>query len=131
MSDRRKNSLEGYSTHHSPTPPAAAAPQLLKNYPGAETYKGSNRGTTLRLIDRKGEFDLHPHGHVIECSFRNGLFTIVTTSRSYILSGRNLAKIADLIDERKLKALHEYNPERHQKPEDSAIVVEEITRVED
>lgn len=121
--------MEGYGTQHSPTPPAQATPQLLKPYPGAETFKGAQKGHTLRLVDHKGEFDMHPHGHVIECSFRDGFFTIVTTSRSYVLSGKNLAKIADLIDERKLKALHEYNPQKHEKPDSSAIVIEEITKV--
>lgn len=130
MSDRRKNSLQNYTSSPSPTPSDQGRPQLLKAYPGAETSKGAQKGSTLRLVDKKGDFDMHPYGHVIECSFRDGLFTIVTTSRSYVVSGRNLGKIADLIDERKLKALHEYDPGKHQKPEESAVVIEEITRAD-
>ena len=124
MSDKRKDNLESYSNT---TPlPSQQVPQLLKPYPGAETFKGSQKGSTIRLVDRKGGFNMHPYSHVIECSFRNGFFTIITTSRSYILSGQNLHKIADLIDERKLKALHEYHQEKYQQPDKGSIVIEEI-----
>ena len=130
MSDRRKSSLENY-TSPSPTPASPSVPQLVKKYPGAETFKGSQKGSYLRLIDKQGNFDMHAYGHIIECTYRDGFFTIVTTSRSYILSGQNLPKIADLIDERKLKALHEYHPQRHQKPDSSAVIIDEISRADE
>lgn len=118
-------------TNPSPTPSDSSPPQLLKKYPGAETFKGSQKGSYLRLIDKEGNFDMHAYGHIIECSFRDGFFTIVTTSRSYVLSGSNLTKIADLIDERKLKALYEYNSKGHEKPDSSAVIIEEITKVDE
>lgn len=120
--------MAAYDT--TPLPPQST-PKLLKAYQGAETYKGSQKGTMFRIVDAKGEFEMYPYGHIINCSFRNDLFTIAITSASYIMSGQNLHKIADLIEERKLRALHQHNQERHQNPEKGAIVIEDITKVED
>ena len=113
--------------------PAASAPDGLAaeriSYAAIETYKGSAKGTLFRIVDAKGNFDFYSFTHIVEGSYRDDMLTLTTTSRVFVLSGKNLAHIAEQISERKLKALYEFNTEKHVKPDDeNAVFIESITR---
>lgn len=132
MSDNNKDLLGEYDEQ--PEKPAQQLPTLIKpkkDYQAIGKFKTAEKIPHFRIYDRNGNFDRYSYSHLLEVSFREGVFIIMTTTRIFTLSGKNLGKIADSFDERKVKALYEFNPDKHTPPtEQNAILIENIERAE-
>lgn len=103
-----------------------------KEYRAVERFKVGDKVTErFKIVDKDGNFDVYSYTHLVEISYRSSILTLSTTSRNFVLTGQNIAEIADLISERKLKAIHEFNPTVYINPDDEkAVVIELIERSE-
>jgi hypothetical protein len=135
MSDK-KNTLGKYE-NTSPTlsgDNVQNIPTLVKSkktYHAIIKAKGVEKIQRFRICDKHGNFDLYNYAHLLEASFRNGVFILTTTTRIFTLTGKNLEKIADLLDDTKIKSMHEFNSDTQELPtEENAIIIESIDRTE-
>ena len=129
----KKDALEKYKSSYPPLE-KKEIPKLvkqLKTYNAVARIKGSEKTDRFRIYDAEGNFDFYSYSHLIEGSFRNGILTLNTTTRSFALSGKNLDQVAELFSDRKVKALYQFNPAIHQPPaEPKEIIIEKIEREE-
>ena len=127
----KKDALDKYTSKPYPPLEKKPIPTLVENKP---PYKASVKAKVkerIKIYDRKGNFDLYNYGHLLEVSFRNSMLTITTTTRIFTLSGKNLAQIAELLGDRQIGAIHEFNPDTHSLPtEPNAPIIESMERTE-
>lgn len=128
MSDR----LDKYSTPYSDLE-KKDLPKLVEkveNYEAFVKAKGMERIDSLRLEYGQGNFDFFHYNHLLEGSFQNGIMTLTTSSRIYAISGQNLQLMAELLTDRKIKILREFDPAQHEMPASKkAVIIEKIERM--
>jgi hypothetical protein len=132
MSDR-KNSLESYTQTRQPYPELQKQPlpTLIPQKREYRAYKPHKASERFALYDGDGGFDFYSYGHLIECSYRHGILTLVTTTRSFVLSGKNLDKLGDMLMDRKIRSLHVYNPDLETlEAQKDEVVIEAMEREE-
>lgn len=134
MSDK-EDTLGKYS--RKPYPPLRRieqTPQLVKSdepYQAVVKSKGTERTIGFKIYNKEKDFDFYSYPHLLEVSFRNGDLILTMTTRTFTLSGRNLDQIADLLGERKAKAIYEFDPNVYEQPaEEGAAIIESIEREE-
>lgn len=105
-------------------------PRLVEKKKGYEAFtkaKGAENNDTLRLEYQDGEFDFFHYNQILKGSFRAGAIIITTTSGIYAIRGENLSKVAELISNRKIKTLTEFDPAIHEPVTDkNAAMIEAI-----
>lgn len=104
-----------------------------EGYRAIERFKTGDKVTErFRIVDKDGNFDAYSYTHLTEITYRSGLLTLTTTRRNFVISGKNLQEIADLLCERKVRAIYEFNPSTYEEPEDEkATIIEMIERWEE
>lgn len=105
-------------------------PKLVEKKEGYEAFskmKGAENNETLRLEFQGGEFDFFHYNQILKGSFRGGAIILTTTGGIYTIRGENLSKVADLISNRKIKTLTEFDPAIHAPVTDkNATMIEAI-----
>ena len=128
MSDK----LDKYSKSDYPPLGKPDIPKLVtktKEYQAFLRTKGTERGESFKIYDEKGNFDFYAYANLIEGSYRNGELIITTSSRIFTLIGKNLDNLAELLSEKRIKAMYEFNPQTDKYPDDNkASVIEKIER---
>jgi hypothetical protein len=127
MSDK---DLLGKYQSNSPTPSGDNVqniPTLVKSKKAYKPFSQSNKPEQIKFYDNQGGFDFCNASHVIGGSFRKRILTIITSTQIYILTGKNLKQLAELIADKKVNALYEFNPDTHEIPTDeNAVIIEKI-----
>lgn len=122
--------LEQYGKSDYPPLEKKDIPKLVtpkKDYEAFVKSKGAERVQSFRIYDKEGNFNFHHYGHLIEGSYREGSLILTTTSRIYTLTGRHLDKLAELFSDKQIKAVYEFNPDKHAlSQEKKAILIEKI-----
>lgn len=130
MSDK-KDSLGGYmSGTPYPTPPKKEIPQLVpakKPYKGVIGFGAGEKQERFRLVQANGDLSFYSYSHILEGTLKGDLLTLSTTSRSFLISGKNLVLIVDALSNRKVKALQVFSAETHLPVADAkALIIESI-----
>jgi hypothetical protein len=134
MSDK-KNSLGGYmSGTPYPTPPKRELPHTVPKktpYKAVISFRAGEKQERFRIIQKSGELDFYGYSHILEGSLKGDLLTLSMTSRTFLISGKNLVGIIDALSDRKAKALQAFNPDIHLAISDpQEIIIESIEREE-
>ena len=101
----------------------------LKAYRAVERFKSGESTDRFRIIDADGNIDFYSYNHLVEGSYRDEVFTLVMSTRSYVFTGRNLDQLIDLVAENKVRALYAFIDGEHEPVTDpGAVVIEGIAR---
>lgn len=130
MSDR----LDKYNTPPSYSPlEKKELPKLVEKVENYEAFikaKGMERVEALRLEYGQGNFDFFHYNHLLEGSYQDNVMTLTTSSRIYAITGQNLDQMAELLTDRKIKILREFDPAQHEMPANKkAVIIEKIERM--
>lgn len=130
MSDK-KDSLGGYmSGTPYPTPPKKEIPQLVpakKPYKAVIGFNAGEKQERFRLVQANGDLSFYSYSHILEGKLKGDIMTLSTTSRSFLISGKNLIGIVDALSNRKVKSLQAFNAETHLPETNSkAVIIESI-----
>ncbi len=137
--ERYSRSKTPYPPLQRPVPPVVAdgehkpeLPQLVKqlrSYKAVVKFLSNENTDRFRIIDAAGNIDFYSYNHLIEGSYRDGQLTLVTSSRSFVLSGRNLDQVIDQLTEQKVKALCAFAEGLHEPVSDpKEVFIEGIAR---
>lgn len=127
----KENLIEQFKSKN-PYPPLGDKPQLVKAgekqyYEGAVESNRGNRSRRFRIVEAGGKTYLCGYAYLIEVIREGSMMTLVTTTRIYSLTGRNLEEVERLIMEEKLKELHEFSESAHVPPENQdAVFIKKI-----
>jgi len=131
MSDK---DLLGKYQSTSPTPSGDNVeniPKLVKSKKAYKPFAQASKPEQIKFYDNQGGFDFCNANHIIGGNFRKGILTIITSTQIYVLTGKNLKQLAELIADRKVNALYEFNPDTHEMPTDkNAVLIEKIEQTE-
>jgi len=112
-----------------PTDEALELVKSSKDYKAIVQFKAGEKSDRFRVIDAAGNIDLYNYNHLLESSYRNGMLTLITSTRSFVFSGRNLALVIDLLADQKVKSLCAFKEGAYQPMEDvQAIFIEGVSR---
>lgn len=107
-------------------------PTLVKPKEAYRAFSQTAHPESIKIYDGDGNFDFNSISHIISGSFRDDILTINTSTQSFIITGENLEQVAELVADKKVSALKEFNSERHIKPtEPKAPIIESITISQD
>lgn len=111
-----------------------STPQLVKDkidYKAVIEQKRAARTPRFRVVLKDGTSYGCAYAHLIEWVYAPPhTLTLTTGSRIFVITGKYLKAIEGFLLEEKVKALHEFNPIKHQPVGDKLPLIEEITLVE-
>ncbi len=127
----KKDLLGKYTNKKAPTLPLQDTSTFTKSKVPYQAFNKAKVTERFKIYDHNGNFDLYNYGHLLEISFRDGRLLITTTTRIFILDGNNLSQIAELLGDRKIGSIYEFNADKHEAPiEPNAPIIESIERTE-
>lgn len=113
-----------------PTPSKKELPQLVpdkKLYKAIVGFGAGEKQERFRLVQANGDLSFYSYSHILEGTLKGDILTLSMTSRSFLISGKNLVGIVDAFSNRKVKTLQVFGVDVHLPVADSkAVIIDSI-----